>query len=309
MHTTIRFSTIANNLWHGTVSVVENVALARDTYRIRLECPEIARRIVPGQFLMLRMEGGNDPLLGRPLALYDVIRDEDGKPRWIDIVYLTIGKMTKRLAEIDSRRNAGNLGAAGQRFSAGADRSSGDGGGRNRPNAVRRLGQGISRPTSDTANRCPTLRRIRATPGRKRSRSATARKRPPIWPAWTISASAGVHVRLSTDDGIGRPSRVGHRVDRAGRRRGERLLPHRLLRAGADARRRRENRRQAERFPARSRSKRRWPAASASVSVAWRRFATQIGQLGLSPHLRRRPDLRRSPSGVRLRRIERFTCL
>ena len=90
----------ANNLWHGTVSVVENVILARDTYRIRLDCPEIARRIVPGQFLMLRMQAGNDPLLGRPFALFDVIRDEDGEPRWIDIVYLTIGKMTKRLAEI-----------------------------------------------------------------------------------------------------------------------------------------------------------------------------------------------------------------
>jgi dihydroorotate dehydrogenase electron transfer subunit len=87
------------NLWHGTVSIVENVALALDTYRIRLECPEIAGRIVPGQFLMLRLAGGNDPLLGRPLALYDVILDEEGKPRWIDIVYLTIGKMTRRLAE------------------------------------------------------------------------------------------------------------------------------------------------------------------------------------------------------------------
>ncbi len=46
--------------------------LARDTYRIRFECPDIARRIVPGQFLMMRLAGGNDPLLGRPLALYDV---------------------------------------------------------------------------------------------------------------------------------------------------------------------------------------------------------------------------------------------
>ena len=31
----------------------------------------------------------NDPLLGRPLAVYDVIRDAAGEPRWIDIVYLT----------------------------------------------------------------------------------------------------------------------------------------------------------------------------------------------------------------------------
>jgi dihydroorotate dehydrogenase electron transfer subunit len=80
------------------VSVIENVQLARDTYRIRFECPEIARRIVPGQFLMMRLAGMNDPLLGRPVALYDTVRDEAGHPFAIDIVYLTLGKMTNRLA-------------------------------------------------------------------------------------------------------------------------------------------------------------------------------------------------------------------
>ena len=80
------------------VIVVENVQLARDTYRIRFECPEIARRIVPGQFLMLRLAGQNDPLLGRPLALYDTILNATGQPHAIDVVYLTLGKMTHRLA-------------------------------------------------------------------------------------------------------------------------------------------------------------------------------------------------------------------
>ncbi len=56
-----------------TVEVVENVRLARDTYRVRFDCPEIARRIVPGQFVMLRLAGFDDPLLGRPLALYDTV--------------------------------------------------------------------------------------------------------------------------------------------------------------------------------------------------------------------------------------------
>jgi dihydroorotate dehydrogenase electron transfer subunit len=79
------------------VPVIENVKLARDTYRIRFECPEIARRIVPGQFLMMRLAGVNDPLLGRPVALYDVIRDAERKPFAIDIVYLTLGTMTLRL--------------------------------------------------------------------------------------------------------------------------------------------------------------------------------------------------------------------
>lgn len=84
--------------WHGPVVIAENVQLAQDTYRLRFECPEIARRIVPGQFVMLRLSGMNDPLLGRPLALYDTVDGPEGEPAALDIVYLVIGKMTRLLA-------------------------------------------------------------------------------------------------------------------------------------------------------------------------------------------------------------------
>jgi dihydroorotate dehydrogenase electron transfer subunit len=90
----------ADNVWHGLVTVEENVAMARDTYRIRFACPEIARAIVPGQFVMLRLAGCNDPLLGRPLALYDVVSDTSGKAASLDIVYLSVGKMTRLLPEL-----------------------------------------------------------------------------------------------------------------------------------------------------------------------------------------------------------------
>ena len=91
--------TYADNAWHGPVTVEENVALAKDTFRVRFACPEIARQVVPGQFVMLRLADCNDPLLGRPLALYDVAPDAAGKPHFLDIVYLVIGKMTRLLAE------------------------------------------------------------------------------------------------------------------------------------------------------------------------------------------------------------------
>jgi dihydroorotate dehydrogenase electron transfer subunit len=91
--------TYADNAWYGPVTVEENVPLARDTYRIRFACPEIARRVVPGQFIMLRLADCNDPLLGRPLALYDVVPDAGGRPHFIDVVYLVVGKMTRLLAE------------------------------------------------------------------------------------------------------------------------------------------------------------------------------------------------------------------
>ncbi len=90
----------ADRAWQGTVAVERNERLARDTYRVRFACPEIARRVVPGQFVMLRLAGSNDPLLGRPLAVYDVLDDTAGNRHWLDIVYLTVGKMTRRLAEL-----------------------------------------------------------------------------------------------------------------------------------------------------------------------------------------------------------------
>jgi dihydroorotate dehydrogenase electron transfer subunit len=84
------------------VRVLENVPLARDTYRLRVACPAIARQIVPGQFVMVRLAGCDDPLLARPLALYDTVLAEGppGEPVGIDVVYLVVGKMTSRLARL-----------------------------------------------------------------------------------------------------------------------------------------------------------------------------------------------------------------
>lgn len=79
--------------------VLENVPVARATYRLRLEAPEIAAAILPGQFVMVRAGASSDPLLGRPFALYDVIRDDSGSAVAFDVVYLVIGRGTAGLAE------------------------------------------------------------------------------------------------------------------------------------------------------------------------------------------------------------------
>lgn len=78
--------------------ILENVALAESTYRIRLHTPELARAVRPGQFFMLRLPRSSDPLLGRPFALYDTVLDATGAPVAIDIVYLVVGKLTGLLA-------------------------------------------------------------------------------------------------------------------------------------------------------------------------------------------------------------------
>jgi dihydroorotate dehydrogenase electron transfer subunit len=87
-----------SRVFHGQVIVRENVSLARDTYRIRLEAPDLARTIRPGQFVMIRAPHTTDPLLGRPFALYDTVHDGSGNSVAIDIVYLVVGKVTSILA-------------------------------------------------------------------------------------------------------------------------------------------------------------------------------------------------------------------
>ncbi len=100
-------------MFHRTALVTEHIKIAEGTYRIRLNCVEIAAAIRPGQFVMLRLAETNDPLLGRPFALYDTVLDKSDNPIGIDVVYLVVGKMTGLLAEVaigDSLQLWGPLG-------------------------------------------------------------------------------------------------------------------------------------------------------------------------------------------------------
>jgi dihydroorotate dehydrogenase electron transfer subunit len=81
--------------------ILDNVLIARDTYRLRLGDKAMAQAITPGQFVMVRpgSEGATDPLLGRPLALYDVARDSHHAPYALDVVYLVVGRGTAALSQ------------------------------------------------------------------------------------------------------------------------------------------------------------------------------------------------------------------
>jgi dihydroorotate dehydrogenase electron transfer subunit len=99
-----------------TARTVENVVLAERTFRIRLECPDIAAAIRPGQFVMLRLPGTSDPLLGRPFALYDTVQDAAGHPIGLDIVYLVVGKMTGLLTQVQAGEQLEIWGPLGNGF-------------------------------------------------------------------------------------------------------------------------------------------------------------------------------------------------
>ena len=92
-----------------TCRIVENVLVARDTYRMRLASMglmPIARGVVPGQFVMIRVPGSVDPLLGRAFAIYDAGFDGDGNTdggqAWLDVVYLRVGRATTGFTQLVS---------------------------------------------------------------------------------------------------------------------------------------------------------------------------------------------------------------
>lgn len=80
------------------VAIEDNQRVARDTYRLRVRCREIAERAVPGQFVMLRLSACDDPLIGRALAIYDILPTSSGSTDGLDLVYHIKGKFTRRLA-------------------------------------------------------------------------------------------------------------------------------------------------------------------------------------------------------------------
>lgn len=79
--------------------VVSHDEVAAGTWRIRLDCPPIAARAMPGQFAMLRLADRSDPLLARPFAVYDVFSDGI-EPRYADFMYVVHGKFTRALTDV-----------------------------------------------------------------------------------------------------------------------------------------------------------------------------------------------------------------
>ena len=101
-----------------TVAVVRVVEIARETFRLRLNDPELAGQIRPGQFVMIRPASGG-PLLGRPFALYEVVRDPTGFPSAVDLVFQTVGEGTRALARLHPGDLVVRWGPLGNGFRAG----------------------------------------------------------------------------------------------------------------------------------------------------------------------------------------------
>ena len=78
-------------------AVLSNRRLGNDYNVLALRAPEIAERAEPGQFVMVKPEGGLDPLLRRPFSVFEILRDESGRVIGLSLLNKRIGPTTGRL--------------------------------------------------------------------------------------------------------------------------------------------------------------------------------------------------------------------
>jgi dihydroorotate dehydrogenase electron transfer subunit len=103
---------------HVTDTAIERVQqVAQDTFLLSIEAPEIARLAVPGQFVMTRFTGRDAPLIGRALAVYDIVADEQNVARWVDLIFVRKGAFTTPLAESSAGVRMSLWGPLGNGFS------------------------------------------------------------------------------------------------------------------------------------------------------------------------------------------------
>lgn len=80
----------------GTGAVLSNERIGESTWNVAWHAPEFAELARPGQFVMLRLPNCNDPILGRPFAIFDA----DPSTGRVEAVYAVVGKGTTRLTQV-----------------------------------------------------------------------------------------------------------------------------------------------------------------------------------------------------------------
>lgn len=92
--------------------VVVNRGVARELYEMKIEAGGVCEKAQPGQFVHVRPGATYDPLLRRPLSLYDV----DKKKGVITLLYKVVGRGTGLLTRVKSREYVDIMGPLGNGF-------------------------------------------------------------------------------------------------------------------------------------------------------------------------------------------------
>jgi dihydroorotate dehydrogenase electron transfer subunit len=93
------------------VEIVSTEKLTGDIHRFTVKAPDVVTGSSPGQFVMVQVGEGMDPLLRRPFSIHQV--DEGGL---LQILFKVIGKGTQALANLQAGQKMDILGPLGRGF-------------------------------------------------------------------------------------------------------------------------------------------------------------------------------------------------
>ena len=96
--------------------IVSNRALSADYNVLALAAPAIAAVAAPGQFVMVKLGTGHDPLLRRPFSVFEVLRGNDGSATGITLLNKRIGPSTSIIYTAQPGQVAACLGPLGRPF-------------------------------------------------------------------------------------------------------------------------------------------------------------------------------------------------
>lgn len=97
--------------YQENATVVRLERFAEGNCRLTLNSPQVAAAAKPGQFVMVKVGIGKDPLLRRPFSVHQV--SDDGN---IQIYFKVVGKGTEILANLRERQELSILGPLGRGF-------------------------------------------------------------------------------------------------------------------------------------------------------------------------------------------------
>lgn len=99
--------------------IISNERIAHDCHLLQILLTDDFPRPRPGQFALLRFLTGRDPLLGRPLSIYDF----DPQTEIISFVYRVVGRGTALLSSMKRGDRLGIFGPLGRPFEVPANAS------------------------------------------------------------------------------------------------------------------------------------------------------------------------------------------
>jgi dihydroorotate dehydrogenase electron transfer subunit len=92
-------------------TITNREELTRDVIRLTVQAPQIAKHSIPGQFVMVKVGDGLDPLLRRPFSIHRVAKDGQ-----VSLLFKIIGKGTRQMASLAPGLAINLIGPLGKGF-------------------------------------------------------------------------------------------------------------------------------------------------------------------------------------------------